>query len=51
VEIPKNLSDPIDIAILELNANVLPITIRRKLPDGSHVDIPLSDLLKPRKLE
>jgi len=51
VEIPKNLSDPIDIAILELNANVLPITIRRKLPDGTHMDIPLSDLLKPRKLE
>ena len=37
----KALSNPIDIALNELEAAVLPITIRRTLPDGTHQDIPL----------
>jgi DNA-directed RNA polymerase I, II, and III subunit RPABC2 len=34
-------TNPIDIAISELEANILPITIRRTLPDGTYQDIPL----------
>jgi DNA-directed RNA polymerases I, II, and III subunit RPABC2 len=34
-------TNPIDIAITELEANILPITIRRTLPDGTFQDIPL----------
>ncbi|MCF8885461.1 MAG: DNA-directed RNA polymerase subunit K [Nitrososphaerota archaeon] len=38
---------PIDIAKRELEAGVLPIIIRRRKPDGTYVDIPLKQLLKP----
>jgi DNA-directed RNA polymerase subunit K/omega len=39
---PKTqLSSPIDIALEELKSNILPITIRRTLPDGTYQDIPL----------
>ena len=31
---------PIDIAVTELNAKILPITIRRPLPDSTFQDIP-----------
>lgn len=41
----ENLSSPIDIAIRELESGVLPITIRRTLPDGTFQDIPLKWLL------
>ena len=37
--------DPILIAMMELERGVLPITIRRTLPDGTYQDIPLSVLL------
>ena len=40
---------PIDIAIMELEKGVLPISIRRKLPDGTYVDIPLKELVKNGK--
>ncbi|MBS7615386.1 DNA-directed RNA polymerase subunit K [Candidatus Bathyarchaeota archaeon] len=42
----KERSSPIDIAIEELNRGVLPITIRRTLPDGvTSQDIPIKWLL------
>ena len=41
----KDLSNPIDIAIQELEVGILPITIRRTLPDGTYQDIPLKWLL------
>ncbi|WXG42629.1 MAG: DNA-directed RNA polymerase subunit K [Promethearchaeati archaeon SRVP18_Atabeyarchaeia-1] len=44
VEAPPNAADPITIAEIELKANVLPITIRRKLPGGRQENIPLSKL-------
>jgi DNA-directed RNA polymerase I, II, and III subunit RPABC2 len=44
VELPAKISDPIDIALAELKEGVLPMTIRRALPDGSHQDIALLDL-------
>ncbi len=34
-------TNPIDIALKELEARILPITIRRTLPDGTFQDIPL----------
>ncbi len=39
-------SNPIQIAKEELEAGVLPITIRRKISDGTHQDIPLKWLIK-----
>lgn len=48
VELPVDVSDSIDIALRELDAGILPMTIRRTLPDGTHQDIALRDLLKPR---
>jgi DNA-directed RNA polymerase subunit K/omega len=48
IEVPDDVKDPIDIALRELEARVLPITIRRTLPDGTYQDIPLSALLKPQ---
>ena len=44
VELPPKMSDPIDIALVEIKAGVLPMTIRRTLPDGSYQDIALADL-------
>jgi len=46
IEPSKELSNPIDIAIEELKRGVLPITIRRTLPDAvTYQDIPLKWLL------
>ena len=45
VEPSLQLSNPIDIAIKELDSGILPITIRRTLPDGTYQDIPLKWLM------
>jgi DNA-directed RNA polymerase subunit K/omega len=45
VEPSASLSNPIDIALKELQMGILPMTIRRTLPDGTHQDIPLKWLL------
>jgi len=45
VEVDPTLSSTIDIAMKELEIGVLPITIRRTLPDGTFQDIPLKWLL------
>ena len=37
----ENVSNPIDIALKELESKILPITIRRTLPDETYQDIPL----------
>lgn len=42
---------PIDIALLELEEGVLPISIRRSLPDGTSQNIPLKWLLQRVKEE
>ena len=44
IRIDPTILDPIRIAELELEKRALPITIRRKLPSGEHVDVALSDL-------
>ena len=45
VDKPKNLIDPIKIAQLELKSLILPLTIRRELPDGAYQDIPINKLI------
>jgi len=44
-EVSETSSSPIDIALKELEAGILPMTIRRTLPDGAYQDIPLKWLL------
>lgn len=39
-------SGPIDVATAELEADALPISIRRSLPDGTTQDIPIAALVK-----
>jgi DNA-directed RNA polymerase subunit K/omega len=46
VDVSEVFSSPIDIALKELEAGILPITIRRVLPDGTYQDIPLKWLLE-----
>ena len=41
IEVDSSLTSPIDIAMKELSEGILPITIRRTLPDGTFQDIPL----------
>jgi DNA-directed RNA polymerase I, II, and III subunit RPABC2 len=49
VEVPETISDPIDIALMELQEHALPMTLRRILPDRTRQDIALNALLKPRE--
>lgn len=46
IEISEGFPSPIDIALKELYAGILPMTIRRTLPDGTFQDIPLKWLLE-----
>lgn len=46
VDVLEGGSSPIDIALKELEAGILPITIRRTLPDGTYQDIPLKWLFE-----
>ncbi|HDO41362.1 MAG TPA: DNA-directed RNA polymerase subunit K [Candidatus Bathyarchaeota archaeon] len=45
IQVTEGMTNPIDIALKELESGVLPITIRRTLPDGTYQDIPLKWLL------
>ncbi len=45
VDVPPGITDPIQIAEIELREKVLPITIRRHLPGGDYQDIPVSWLI------
>ncbi len=47
IEVDGSLSSPIDIALKELESGILPITIRRTLPNGTFQDIPLKWLIPP----
>jgi DNA-directed RNA polymerase subunit K/omega len=44
----QSFTGPIDIALKELEARILPMTIRRTLPDSTYQDIPLNWLLAER---
>jgi len=39
------LNSPIEIALKELSEGILPMTVRRTLPDGTYQDIPLKWLM------
>jgi DNA-directed RNA polymerase subunit K/omega len=41
IEPPESRAGPIDIAILELDSGILPLTVRRTLPNNEYQDIPL----------
>lgn len=45
IDVDDSLSSPIDIALREFDIGILPITIRRTLPDGTFQDIPLKWLI------
>lgn len=45
IEKPKNMIDPIKIALVELKSQILPLTIRREMPNGEFQDIPISKLI------
>lgn len=42
IEIPENAKVSLDIALEELEQRVIPIIIRRKLPNGDYQNIPIS---------
>ena len=41
IKSPSGVTNPVDLAMMELKKGVLPITIRRTLPDESYQDIPI----------
>ena len=41
VKQPEGVTGPIELASIELQEGVLPITIRRTLPDGKYQDVPI----------
>jgi DNA-directed RNA polymerase I, II, and III subunit RPABC2 len=45
IPLTPKIKDPIEFAIAELNSKVLPISIRRSLPNGIYQDIPFDWLL------
>jgi len=45
IKIPVEITNPISIALAEIEANVLPISIRRSLPNNIYQDIPLNYLM------
>jgi len=45
IDSQQTFTGPIDIALKELEAGILPMTIRRTLPDSTYQDIPLKWLL------
>jgi DNA-directed RNA polymerase subunit K/omega len=45
VERQIGMIDPIKIAQSELKSGILPLTIRRELPDGEYQDIPINRLI------
>lgn len=49
ISVSDRVKDLIDIAIIELEGGVLPITIRRSLPDETYQDIPMNWLLEGKK--
>ena len=51
LDVPESLKSPIELAELELQEEALPISIRRSLPDGTSMNIPLTTLLEGEREE
>jgi DNA-directed RNA polymerase I, II, and III subunit RPABC2 len=49
IDLQPSAKSPIDIALQELEEGVLPISIRRKLPDRTYQNIPLKLLIEKNK--
>jgi DNA-directed RNA polymerase subunit K/omega len=45
IDLPSRSMSPREVAILELEEGILPLSIRRMLPDGTSQNIPLKSLL------
>lgn len=46
IETPEARAGPIDIALVELDSGILPLTVRRTLPNEEYQDIPLKWLIQ-----
>ena len=51
LDVPDLIKSPIELGELELREGVLPISIRRALPDGTSMNIPLKTLLEGEREE
>jgi len=51
LDVPTEIRSPIELGELELKEGVLPISIRRSLPDGTSLNIPLRILLEGEREE
>lgn len=51
LDVPETIKSPIELAELELQEGALPISIRRALPDGTSLNIPLKTLLEGEREE
>jgi DNA-directed RNA polymerase subunit K/omega len=51
LDVPESIKSPIELAELELQEGALPISIRRALPDGTSLNIPLKTLLEGEREE
>jgi DNA-directed RNA polymerase subunit K/omega len=51
LDVPEAIKSPIELAELELQEGALPISIRRALPDGTSMNIPLITLLEGEREE
>jgi DNA-directed RNA polymerase subunit K/omega len=51
LDVPDSIKSPIELGELELQEGVLPISIRRALPDGTSMNIPLRILLEGEREE
>lgn len=51
LDVPSSIRSPIELGELELSEGVLPISIRRSLPDGASLNIPLKTLLEGEREE
>lgn len=45
IDKPIDIIDPIKLALLELKAKILPLTIKRDNPNGESQDIPINKLI------
>lgn len=51
LDVPVSIKSPIELAELELKEGALPISIRRALPDGTSMNIPLRTLVEGEREE
>ena len=49
IKVPKDVKDPLKIAELELEAGVLPIIIRRRVPGAGKLYIDVNELARRKK--